>query len=313
MDILEKFKEHLSAEDFVQLEESIVSLIEEKAKDRAALIVTDVKAELETLAEQYTLQEVDRLVSEKTTELEESYSSKTELFKETAIERLQELAEGFVAKEVSDKVAEIKTQLDEEYAEKIQSLEENVVDKLDKFLDLEISSKISDELLESVAINEAYAPIVNGIRDLFENKFVAIDAEGTKIVAEAKAEAETLKTKLNESMADKIELVKKVESLQTGLLIATKSEGLTESQKNRVTVMLEGKSFEEVAAKIDTVIDIISETEDVITGKTETEVINEDVFTGSVEEIVESASVESEVEKKDAEIRLDRVRYLLGE
>lgn len=312
MDILEKFKERLSAEDYVQIEESIVSLIEEKAKERAALIAEDVKTQLEVLAEQFTKQEVERIVAEKTTELEESYVSKTELFKETAIERLQELAEGFVAKEVSDKVEEIRTKLDEEFSEKVQALEENVVDKLDKFLDLEISSKISDELLESVAINEAYAPLVAGIRDLFESKFVALDSEGTKIVAESKSEAETLKTKLNESMSKNIELVKKVESLQTGLLIATKSEGLTESQKNRVVVMLEGKSFDEVAAKIDTVIDIIAETEDVLTGD-DKETINEDVFTGAVETIEESASVESKVEQKDEDLRFNKALYLLGE
>lgn len=311
MDILEKFKDSLSPEDFVTLEESILTLIEDKAKVRAELIVEEVKAELETLAEQFTKEEIEKAVELKEAELQEAYETKTELFKETAIERLQELAEGFVAKEVEEKVSEIRTQLDEEYAEKAQALEENVVDKLDKFLDIEISSKISDSLLESIAINEAYAPIVNGIRELFENKFVALDSEGTKIVEESKSEVSTLKAKLNESMSEKISLSKKVEELQTGLLIATKSAALTESQKDRVVVMLEGKSFDEVASKIDTVIEIISETEDVLS-RNETileENENTDVFTGSTEPITESVVNE----KSEKEVKFGKTLYLLGE
>lgn len=309
MSVLAKFKESLSPEDFVQLEESITALIEEKAKTRADLIVEEVKAELENLAEEFTKQEVEKAVAEKTAALEEEYQTKSELFKETAIEKIQEMAEGYVAKEVEEKVSELKAQLEEEYAEKVQSLEENVVDKLDKFLDIEISSKISDELLESVAINETYAPLIKGIQHLFESQFVALDSEGSQIVESATSEAKTLKTKLNESLSEKIALAEKVEKLQTGLLIATKTEGLTESQKERVLVMLEGKGFEEVSEKIDTVVDIITESEDVLGGKDELdENDNTDVFAGYVEPINEQAETKTE---DVATFKFNKVNYLL--
>jgi len=310
MNVLEKFKDSLSAEDFVQLEESITKLIEEKAKTRADLIVEEVKTELETLAEQYTKQEIETALATKATELQEEYDRKTELFKETAIEKIQEMAEGYVAKEVEEKVSEIKTQLEEEYSEKIQSLEENVVDKLDKFLDLEITSKISDELLESVAINETYAPIIVGIQSLFESKFVSLDSEGKSIVESAKSEAETLKTKLNETMSEKITMAEKIEKLQTGLLIATKTEGLTESQKDRVMVMLEGKGFDEVSSKIDTVVDIITESEDTFYKNDELdEKDNTDVFAGHVDEINETVVVDKK--EDNDEIKFKNVNYLL--
>lgn len=310
MNVLEKFKDSLSAEDFVQLEESITKLIEEKAKTRADLIVEEVKTELETLAEQYTKQEIETALATKATELQEEYDRKTELFKETAIEKIQEMAEGYVAKEVEEKVSEIKTQLEEEYSEKIQSLEENVVDKLDKFLDLEITSKISDELLESVAINETYAPIIAGIQSLFESKFVSLDSEGKSIVESAKSEAETLKTKLNETMSEKIAMAEKIEKLQTGLLIATKTEGLTESQKDRVMVMLEGKGFDEVSSKIDTVVDIITESEDAFYKNDELdEKDNTDVFAGHVDEINETVVVDKK--EGNDEIKFKNVNYLL--
>ncbi len=309
MSVLAKFKESLSPEDFVQLEESITALIEEKAKTRADLIVEEVKAELENLAEEFTKQEVEKAVAEKTAALEEEYQTKSELFKETAIEKIQEMAEGYVAKEVEEKVSEIRSQLEEEFAEKAQTLEENVVDKLDKFLDLEISSKISDELLESVAINETYAPLIKGIQHLFESQFVALDSEGSQIVESATSEAKTLKTKLNESLSEKIALADKVEKLQTGLLIATKTEGLTESQKERVLVMLEGKGFEEVSEKIDTVVDIITESEDVLGSKDELdENDNTDVFAGYVEPINEQAETKTE---NVTDFKFNKVNYLL--
>lgn len=309
MSVLTKFKDSLSPEDFVQLEESITALIEEKAKTRADLIVEEVKAELETLAEAYTAQEIEKAVVSKTAALEEDYQTKSELFKETAIEKIQEMAEGYVAKEIDEKVSEIRTQLEEEYSEKVQSLEENVVDKLDKFLDLEISSKISDELLESVAINETYAPLIKGIQSLFESQFVALDSEGSRIVESAKKDVSTLKTKLNEALSDKITLSRKIEKLQTGLLISTKTEGLTESQKERVLVMLEGKEFEEVSAKIDTVVDIITESDDVLSSRTIelNEHDNTDVFAGYVEPITESVVVKNEGES----FKFSKVNYLL--
>jgi len=311
MNVLDKFKDSLSAEDFVQLEEQVASLIEEKAKVRADLIVEEVKAELENLAEEFTAMKIDEAVSAKTKELEEEYQTKTELFKETAIEKIQEMAEGYVAKEVDEKVSAIKAQLDEEYAEKVSTLEENVVDKLDKFLDLEITSKISDELLEAVAINETYAPIIAGIQSLFESKFVSLDSEGKSIVESAKTEAESLKTKLNESMAEKIALSEKIEKVQTQLLIAQKTEGLTESQKERVSIMLEGKDFEEVSSKIDTVVDIITEAEDVVSSSTTelNENDNLDVFAGDV------AVIEEKVQDKKEDLttfKFNKVNDLLG-
>ena len=95
-------------------------------------------------------------------------------------------------------------------------------------------------------------------------------------------------------------------------MIATKSAALTESQKDRVIVMLEGKSFDEVASKIDTVIEIISETEDVLS-RNETileENDNTDVFTGSTEPITESVVVN---EKSEKEVKFGKALYLLGE
>jgi len=304
MSVIAKFKDGLSPEEFAELETSISALIEEKAKERADLLIEVTKKELEDLAEEFTAKKVAELVSEKTAELEESFKVRAEKFKESAVEKLDEMAESYVAEEVEKRVEALKVTLEEGYADKIQILEDNVVATLDKFLELEVSEKISDSLLESIAINETYAPIVAGIRDLFEAKFVALDVDGKSVVKEAEEKASALKTRLTESTEKNLALIAEMDKLKLENLVLKETASLTESQKSRVSIMLEGKSYADATSKISTILEIVSEKEEPVV--VEDEVVNDDV-SGTV--ILES---EEEPSKKVSDDKYSAVLSLLG-
>jgi hypothetical protein len=305
MSVISKFKDGLSPEEFAELETSINAVIEEKARERADLIVEVAKKELEELAEEFTAKKVEQLVSEKTAELEESFKVRAEKFKESAIEKLDEMAESYVAEEVEKRVEALKVTLEEGYADKIQILEDNVVATLDKFLELEVSEKISDALLESIAINETYAPIVAGIRDLFETKFVALDVDGKSVIKEAEEKASALKTRLSESTDKNLALIAEMDKLKLENLVLKETASLTESQKSRVSIMLEGKSFADASSKISTIMEIVSEKEEPVV--VEDEVVNDDV-SGTV--ILESE--EEPAAKKSVDDKYSAVLSLLG-
>lgn len=261
MKVLETFKDSLTPEQYASIEESIQSLIEEKAKIRVEMIVEEEKLRLEELAEEFCEMEVKNRLETEKTKLNEEYEAKVKEFKEVATEQLQTLAEKYVQEKIDEAVEVKSKELDEKFEEKIQELEESVLENLDKFLELEITSKISDDIFESVAKYKAHEPIITGILSLFESNLVALPQDGEKQIKEAQEKVKLTESKLNESISEKIQLQSKVDTLKTGLLIASKCDGLTEKQKSRVISMFEGKSFDEVNAKIDTFVDVLNESE----------------------------------------------------
>ena len=313
MSVFDKFKEGLSAEEFAELESSFTQLVEEKAQEKAKLIaeilIEEEKDRLEALAEEFTESEIKTRLEEATAKLEAEFEEKTELFKETAIEKLQEHANAYVAATLKEKLEEKETELEEEFSARVTKLEESVMDNLDRFLDAEITEKISDELLSSIAINEAYKPIIAGIQSLFEAHYVTVEPDQVKQTEVLSAKVAELETKLDESYQSKMELNEKVDELKVGLLIAAKSEGLTKTQKDRLVTMFEGKSYDEVKSKIDTYVQVLEEKETF--EREEVVAINEDIFAESVLEIAEEEKEEVEVLKEDSEIRFDLAAALL--
>ena len=319
--VLEKFRSDLSPESFVELEESIQSLIEEKAKIRGEMIVEEEKSRLEELAESFCEQEVKTRLELKEKALKESYEAKTNEFKETAVEKLQTLADKYVTEQLAEAIAKETEKLEEKYEAKFEKLEESVLDNLDKFLDMEITNKISDDVLKEHAINQAYAPVVDGIFKLFESTLVALDSDGEKTIKESEEKIAEVTKKLNESYQATINLQKKNDELKTGLLIASKIDGLSNKQKSRVISMFEGKSFDEVASKIDTFVQVLEEAEspfevdDVKPSKTKKSQKleeNEDIFAEDIfGDILDEAVKEDEEDRSQDDIKLGRVADLL--
>jgi len=188
-------------------------------------------------------EQVELRVDEKTTELEEK-------------------AEEFCEQEITKKVAEEKEALIESYDLKMEELENNMVERLDGFLDAVITEQISDETLTKIAINETLEPLVEGIKTLFEEKYVALDTDGQKLVAEAKEEVKKLKDENSDLLADKIELSELAEMGSIRALVAESTRDLTETQIERVKALCEGKSFDEVEGKITAIVEMVSESED---------------------------------------------------
>jgi len=183
---------------------------------------------------------------------------------------LEEKAEEFCEQEIAKKLSEEKEALIESYDLKMEELEEKMVDKLDRFLDSVITEQISDETLTKIAINETLEPLVEGIKGLFEEKYVALDTDGEKLVAEAKEEIRQLKEENSSLLADKIELSELAELGSTRALVAESTRDLTDTQIERVNALCEGKSFDEVQEKITAIVEMVADSSD------DKESINED-------------------------------------
>jgi len=182
---------------------------------------------------------------------------------EEKTKELDEKAEEFCQMKIAEGVDKEKEALIAEYDKKMDELEDTMVERLDKFLEVEISEQISEETLKKIAINESLKPLVDGIKQLFEEKYVELDSDGEKAIADSKEEIQQLKDQNSDLMAEKIELAKLAEGAAIKLLISDKTVDLTETQKDRVSAFCEGKTFEDVQEKIDRFVAIVEDdTED---------------------------------------------------
>ena len=204
-------------------------------------------------------QTIDDSVNEKVLEEQARLADKAEQFVEMKLEeetaKLEEKAEEFCEMQIS----EAKEELIKEYDEKLEEFESTVVESLDRFLETEITESISEDLFEDIGRQEALLPIVEGIQELFEDKYVALDTEGESKVAEMQSKVEDLQEELSESIAEKMELEELAERAAAELLVKEKTADLTISESEKVSSFFDGKSFEEINEKIDGYIQIISE------------------------------------------------------
>jgi hypothetical protein len=178
------------------------------------------------------------------------------------IAMLDEKAEEYCALEVEKCSAEIKVKLEEEYQEKIEQLEENITDQLDSFISSEISSQISESVIESAAKAELFSPIVEGVISLFSKNYTPLDTTGEKTLGDKDKKIAELTESVDKLIADKMELTELASIAASKLLIAEKTEGLTESKKNLVTTLLEGMDFDETEKKIGSIVKMVSESEE---------------------------------------------------
>ena len=251
-----KEKAHLSDEDLNTIKETFETAVKARV-DEATKVVN-------SKADEYCRQKIDSAVALKTQQLE------------TLAEQFCEKKAATIARKADKKIAEQTKKLEtltqqyineyfeekfkERYGEELQAIEDRVVDGVDVYFNYAVNEKINPELITKTAINETFAPIVQGIRSLFEEQYVPLNVSGTKKLKEANRKIAELESKLKEQYNENIRISEAAEQSAKKALIAEKTEGFTAEQKEKVNEFFQGKSFSTVKEDIDNYCSIITET-----------------------------------------------------
>lgn len=219
--ITKKIREMLTPQDLKIFEGAIESLINDKVKSK-----------------------LNDMVSLKEEELKNKYDK---------------LAEEYVQKEIEKRLVSEKASIVKSYDKKLNLLEKRVVSKLDSFLDHVITEQISDKSIEKLAINEVTLPVLDKIKSVFAESNINITSEGKKTIKESTNKISSLESQLSESIQKNMELEERLEKSAVFILMSEKTNGLTNSQKNRVVEMFKDKHFDEVEKKVDSFIELIKE------------------------------------------------------
>lgn len=147
---------------------------------------------------------------------------------------------------ISEKVSAYKAEIDENNEKAIsEAVEEQVADittKVDDYLSyvvedwaeqnrLAIEGGIKLEIMES---------FIDGMKTLFTEHYVDVPEGKDDIVSAAEAKVTALQDDLNEAVQKSISLRKELDTIKRDGIVAEASKGLTDTQKEKFSALLEG-------------------------------------------------------------------------
>ena len=237
--------EPLKSGDEVELEADQEVVSEEPATEEEVTVVAEEEiAEEETTEEEvvaeapeYTEinieQDVDALVAGE--ELSEDFKEKAKTILETAVKgQVSQIKETLVAdydKRLLEEVEEIKTALNE----RIDSYLEYVADEWFNENQLAVEGGLKEELTES---------FMTGLKGLFEEHYVEIPEDKYDVLQSMVDKLDEMETKLNEQVEKNVSLNKRLAESSSDVILADVSEGLADTQKEKLASLAESVEFE---------------------------------------------------------------------
>ena len=233
----------LKSGDEVELEADQEVVAEEPATEEKVVaeeeIAEEETTEEEVVAEapEYTEinieQDVDALVAGE--ELSEDFKEKAKTILETAVKgQVSQIKETLVAdydKRLLEEVEEIKTALNE----RIDSYLEYVADEWFNENQLAVEGGLKEELTES---------FMTGLKGLFEEHYVEIPEDKYDVLQSMVDKLDEMETKLNEQVEKNVSLNKRLAESSSDVILADVSEGLADTQKEKLSSLAESVVFE---------------------------------------------------------------------
>lgn len=257
--IYEKLAAVLTPEDLNEVKASFQSAVDEAVQAKLDIETKNLAKK----AAQFYETKLDEAIKAKTAELEELANKYCEercaKITENAQKRLdsqqkklEEAAEQYIYSYFDEKFKE-------RYGEELDAMESSIVESMDKWLEYTISEKINPSLIKQTAINETYEPIINVIKQAFEDKYVPLDTTGSTKLREAKATNAELRASLEKQVNENMRLAERLEESNKKAIIAEKTSGLTHTQRDRVKTFFESKSYSETKKDIDDYVEMLVE------------------------------------------------------
>ena len=213
-----------------------------------------MKKEEEELDAEATIEEDQEVTDEVVAEEEETIDVEEDvnalLGGEELSEEFKEKAKTIFEAALKSKVSEIKESLEEQYAaalsEEIEEMKTELQERVDSYLEY-----VADEWLQENELaverglkTEMTESFLEGMKSLFEEHYVSIPEEKYDVLSAMTDKLDDMETKLNEQIEKNIFLNKRLaESVADGIL-SDVSEGLAQTQKEKLASLAEGVEFE---------------------------------------------------------------------
>lgn len=163
---------------------------------------------------------------------------------------------------VKAKVVEELEKLEKVYEEKLQAklaeVTESMETRVDSHLEYTAEQWVKENQLavDNGLRNELTEEFITGLKDLFESHYVDIPEDKYDVLSDMSEKLNEMETKLNEQIESNVELNKQIGTYTKNGIIGEISEGLAQTQKEKLASLSEGIEFvseESYREKINTI------------------------------------------------------------
>ncbi len=236
----EKPAEEVVAEEPTKEGEEVVA--EEPVKEGEEVVAEEETSEEEVVAEDAVEEKIDveedinALIAGE--ELSEEFQSKARTIFEAAIKskigELKEQLQGQYEQSLTEEVATVKKEL----TERVDSYLEYVAEEWVNENQLAIEHGLKTEMTES---------FLNGMKGLFEDHYVSIPEEKYDVIENMVDKLDEMEGKLNEQIEKNVALNRRLAESTADGIFAEVTEGLTDTQKDKLAGLVENVEFESEA------------------------------------------------------------------
>lgn len=225
-------------------------------------------------------------------DLTEEFREKAETIFEAAVNTRINLEVARLEEELETITTDLEEQFNEALEEKSTEMFEELSGKLDQYLDYVIEQWMEENQLavENSLRADIAEDFMKGLQNLFAEHYITVPDEQIDLVAEMKAELEEIKTKLNETIDQKLELETVLNEAVIEATLDDVSTGLAETQIEKFRTLAEGIEFT-----------------DADTYKRKLEIIKENYFSGKKLNPISTGLITEEIDGTDDSLNEETV------
>ena len=244
--------------DVVNAKAAKAEAVSDELEDGQEVVAEDEVATDEVVAEEES--STEEIVAEEETTEEEVIEEEETYDVDADVQALlegEELSEDFQNKArtifetaIKSKVSEIKEELQESYAqalvEELDTIKAGLTERVDSYLEY-----VADEWFQENALQveaglktEMTESFMEGMKSLFEEHYVTIPEEKYDVLNSMVDKLDEMENKLNEQIDRNVALNRRLAESNADSVFATVSEGLADTQKEKLSSLAENVEFE---------------------------------------------------------------------
>ena len=161
-------------------------------------------------------------------------------------EKAETIFEAAVMSRVHAEVARIEEEFAAKLEEGVAQKLEGIVEQVDGYLGYiaEQWMKENELALNSGMKSEITEGFINGLKDLFAEHYIEVPEERFDVLGEMEDKMSALEEKLNEQVELNVAMTKTLAEQKRGEIVKTVSEGLTDTESEKFTSLVEELSYE---------------------------------------------------------------------
>lgn len=204
--------------------------------------------------------------------------------------------EAAVVNRVKSEVTRLEEEFDAKLEEAVAQSQEALVEKVDGYLNYVVETWIAQNeiALERGMKSEILESFVAGMKGLFEEHYIDVPEEKYDLIGEMEETIEALNSKLDEQVAVNVEMKQALDEAARTDIVKSLSEGLTDTEKEKFTALVEELAFES-AEVFETKVQTIRE--NYFTNKAPTKTVIGSVVTDETVSLTEEAVVPAGMKK----------------